>query len=41
MALGMHAAQHLVNTLRDENTVCSESLAPQLIIRKSTAAIAE
>ena len=41
MALGMHAAQHLVNTLRGENTVCSESLEPQLIIRKSTAVTAE
>lgn len=38
MALGMHAAQHLVNMLRNETTVCSEPLEPQLIIRKSTAA---
>lgn len=37
MALGMHAAQQLVNALRGESTVCSESLEPQLIIRKSTA----
>ena len=34
----MRAAQHLVNILRNENTVCSEPLEPQLIIRKSTAA---
>ena len=41
MALGMHAAQNLVNTLRGESTICSESLEPQLIIRKSTTVVAK